>query len=394
MTLIPNKQPSNIIAVTGTSGKTSVASFYQQIVSMLGESIASIGTLGVVSNVAQSEFQDYSGLTTPGSTELRQILDKMHSLKIDNVIIEASSHGLKQSRMAGVKLKMAAFTSFSQDHLDYHGTMEDYLESKLLLFNSLLEPGSVAVINRDMSVSEKVIDVCNSRQLKVLTYGQNGEYIKVLRVQCENGKSIVEFTLDGRICQVSLNLFGDFQIHNALCALALVINSGFKKAQCLKVLSLLKPVPGRMERVGESNIFIDYSHKPEALEKALQILQTQKSSDSRVLLVFGCGGDRDKGKRRLMGEIASNNADMVFVTDDNPRTEVPDEIRKEIMRWCRGAIEIAGRKTAIETAISEMHRGDFLLIAGKGHEKYQIIGDKKIPFDEYEIVTRLLDGHI
>jgi UDP-N-acetylmuramoyl-L-alanyl-D-glutamate--2,6-diaminopimelate ligase len=380
------KQPVNIVAVTGTNGKTSVAHFYQQMLALLGQKVASIGTLGVISNM---ECGLHSELTTPGAIELHQILDGLYQHGVDNVILEASSHGLKQHRLDGIKFKAAAFTSFSQDHLDYHDSMDDYLRSKLRLFTDLLVHEGTAVINADMAESQQVVDACGQR--RVMTYGQAGETLRIERVVYQDGKSLVEFRLMNKSYSIQLNLLGEFQVYNSLCALLLAVAMGFDEQQCISALSPLRSVPGRIQQVDQSNVFIDFAHTPDGLEKTLKVMKV--NAKGRVIVVFGCGGDRDQGKRPVMGAIACKYADIVIVTDDNPRTEDPASIRQAILSQCTGAVEIGDRRQAIKHAVSLMKPDDLVLIAGKGHEQYQIIGTEKKPFDEYAIVKEVLDAH-
>lgn len=380
--------PKNIVAVTGTNGKTSVAYFYKQILEILGQSSASIGTLGVISSNNNDYFKKFETLTTPGISQLYFLLDKLSKNNVDNVIIEASSHGLHQRRMNGIKFNMGAFTSFSQDHLDYHENMDEYLNAKLVLFSEVLFNGAVSVINADMNVSSTVIDLCKNKGHKVLTYGEKGEYIKVDSIEFDSDRTRVRFILEGKQVDISIPVIGRFQIHNILCALSLAIQSGYDVVKCIDSLKSLHSVPGRMQLVRD-NIIVDYAHTDDALLKAMLAIKDIMKS-GKLIVLFGCGGDRDRKKRKLMGEVVNETADIAIITDDNPRTEDPAAIRKEIMKYCRNAIEVDGRKEAIKKAISLKGDNDFLLIAGKGHENYQIIGTKKTPFDDAEVVREIL----
>ncbi|MCH9753372.1 MAG: UDP-N-acetylmuramoyl-L-alanyl-D-glutamate--2,6-diaminopimelate ligase [Alphaproteobacteria bacterium] len=380
--------PKNIIGVTGTNGKTSVTYFYKQILDLIGEHVASIGTLGVVSNSNSDYFKKFETLTTPGISNLYYILDQLHKNNVENVIIELSSHGLHQRRMKGIKFNIGAFTSFSQDHLDYHKTMKEYLEAKKLMFSEILSPGSKAIINADMDVSADVVKLCKDKERKVFTYGDKGEYIKLLSLKFSCDVTKVRFTIGDDVVEIDIPVIGVFQIHNILCALALAIQSGYDKDKCIKALSSLHSVPGRMELVKE-NIIVDYAHTDDALLKAMLAIKEIMSS-GKLIVLFGCGGDRDKKKRKLMGEVVDKIADVAIVTDDNPRTEDPGTIRREIMRYCNNAVEVDGRENAIKKALELKGKEDFLLIAGKGHEDYQIIGAEKVPFDDAQMVRDFL----
>jgi len=379
--------PSNIVGVTGTNGKTSTTYFYQQLIKLLGEESASIGTLGVISTKNSEFFSKMETLTTPGISELYSLLNRLAKLGVNNVAMEVSSHGLDQNRVDGIKFNAGAFTSFTQDHLDYHGSMDEYLNAKMKLFLEVLAPKSVAIINGDMSVSSQVVELCKSKGHKVVTYGVKGD-IEIISAKFNHGFTEVEFRMDNKIYQVKLNVIGEFQVHNIICAFALAINTGFDKDKCLRALEKLHPVPGRMEIV-KGNVLVDYAHTDDALKKAMESIRSVMKG-GRMIVVFGCGGDRDKTKRKLMGQVVNEMADIAIVTDDNPRTEDPNAIRAEIMKYCPKGIEIAGREEAIKKAVDLKQKDDFILIAGKGHEKYQIIGTTKHPFDDVEVARVLM----
>jgi UDP-N-acetylmuramoyl-L-alanyl-D-glutamate--2,6-diaminopimelate ligase len=381
------EQPKNIVAVTGTNGKTSVACFYRQLIELLGYKSASIGTLGVMST--DGKVSQSMCLTTPPVGQIHKMLHQLKSHGIENVILEASSHGLDQDRIGRIKISTAAFTSFSQDHLNYHGSMENYLKAKLLLFSKVLQDNSIVVINNEMEIADQVIEVCKARGHRIYTYGKAADFLNILSIKYREGKSHVKFLLEGKNYNKSFNFMGDFQIYNILCALCLAIAKGFDKQRCLSVLNKLQLVPGRMEPVDGSNVFVDFAHTPDGLEKALTVLHENKAK-GRVIVVFGCGGDRDKGKRSKMGSVANKIADIAIVSDDNPRTEDPAAIRKEIMAHCPKAIEVGGREEAIKTAIEMMKPDDLLLIAGKGHEQTQIIGTEHFHFNDIEVARRYL----
>jgi len=378
------KLPNNIVGVTGTNGKTSTTFFYKQILGLLGEDSASVGTLGVVSSKDSEYFRSLGAdNTTPGVSQLYFILNKLALAGVNNVAMEVSSHGLHQRRVEGVKFKAAAFTSFTQDHLDYHADMEEYFQAKMKLFMELLEPGSVAVINSDMDVSERIFEMCKERGLHVVTYGSKGDYA-ILSSDFDGVHTKVKLSIRGKVHELKLSIIGDFQVNNIVCALALAVNTGFGEDACLKALAKVQPVRGRMEVVAE-NIIVDYAHTDDALEKAMLSIK-RVMRRGRLLVLFGCGGDRDKKKRKLMGEVVQRVADFAIITDDNPRTEDPKSIRREILRYCPNSLEVADRGEAIKKAIAIKKKEDFLLIAGKGHEDYQIIGKTKYPFDDAEVV--------
>jgi UDP-N-acetylmuramoyl-L-alanyl-D-glutamate--2,6-diaminopimelate ligase len=385
--------PENIAAVTGTDGKTSTAFFYKELLSAMHKKAAAIGTMGVLSNTNTDYFKKYDIITTPGTLELYKILSELKASEVNNICLEASSHGIIQKRLDFIPIKAAAFTSFGRDHLDYHKDINDYLNAKLRLFNHLLPSNGIAVINQDMQVSDKVIESCGKKE--VLTYGLKGKFIKIESIQYHNTKMSATLAIRGKTHKIHCNLFGDFQIQNLSCALALVHATGHSYAEAIDQIHHISSVPGRMQRVANFNIFIDYAHNPDALKKSLSILKYGISNkNGKAIVVFGCGGDRDKGKRSIMGEIADQLSDMVIITDDNPRTEDPSKIRQTIKDNCKKGIVIPGRDNAIEYAIKNMKDGDAILIAGKGHENYQILADKTIDFDDYKVAEHYANKHI
>ena len=373
------RQPETIVAVTGTSGKTSVAAFVREIWQALGKEAASIGTIGVVSR----PLTVYGSLTTPDPIALHELLDRLASNGVTNFAIEASSHGLDQKRLDGVRLAAGAFTNLTRDHMDYHATVEDYLKAKLRLFRDLLRDGAPAVIDADSAIAPQVIEAARARGLDVVTVGANAETIRLVSAERDGLSSALDLQFGGRSFRVNFPLAGDFQISNALVAAGLCIGTGSDADAVFDALQKLEGAPGRLERVGDSrgaSVFVDYAHKPDALEKALAALRL--FVPGRLVLVFGCGGDRDAGKRPIMGEIAARSADVVIVTDDNPRSEKPEAIRKQILAAAPLALEIGDRAAAIRAGVSMLLGGDALLIAGKGHETGQIIGDKTLPFSD------------
>jgi UDP-N-acetylmuramoyl-L-alanyl-D-glutamate--2,6-diaminopimelate ligase len=373
------RQPATIVAVTGTSGKTSVAAFVQQIWRSLGREAASLGTIGVVSR----PLIVYRSLTTPDPIELHQTLDRLAGAGVTHLAMEASSHGLDQKRLDGVRLAAGAFTNLTRDHMDYHPTVEHYLAAKLRLFRELLPRGAPAVVDADSDVASRVIEAARLSGLAVFSVGANGAAIRLASVARGGLASTIEIGFGGRRRRVALPLPGDFQVSNALVAAGLCIATGGEADAVFSALQSLEGAPGRLERIGEIRgavVFVDYAHKPDALEKALAALRPYIRG--RLILVFGCGGDRDAGKRPIMGEIATRCADVAIVTDDNPRSENPAGIRAQILAAAPGALEVGDRAEAIRAGVAMLKLGDALLIAGKGHEIGQIVGDRVLPFSD------------
>ncbi|WP_319797544.1 UDP-N-acetylmuramoyl-L-alanyl-D-glutamate--2,6-diaminopimelate ligase [Nitrobacter sp.] len=389
------RQPGTIAAVTGTSGKTSVAAFTRQIWQRLGHPAASIGTIGVVS----PSRNVYGSVTTPDPIALHRELDQLAGEGVTHLALEASSHGLDQRRLDGVRVRAAGFTNLSRDHMDYHPTVAHYLETKLRLFRELVEPDGVAVISADHDCSGTVIEAAVARNLPVMRIGRRGDgaHLGIRLVDAVIDGFAQRVTLEHAGCEriIHLPLVGEFQIENALVSAGLVIGTGGDADQVFAALEHLEGAKGRLELVGERNgapVFVDYAHKPDALAKALQALRPY--ARRRLVVVFGAGGDRDAGKRPLMGEIAVNNADAVIVTDDNPRSEDPAAIRAAILAAARDAREIGDRAEAIQTAIAGLQPGDALLIAGKGHETGQIVGDRVLPFSDHEAAAAALAARV
>ncbi len=379
------EQPANIAAVTGTNGKTSVASFTRQIWEADGLRAASLGTLGLEPPVMEGP----GGLTTPDPVALHHCLSDLARAGYDHLAIEASSHGLDQFRLDGLKVTAAAFTNLSRDHLDYHGDMASYREAKQRLFAELLIPGGAgtAVLNADVPESGHYAQSAEARRCHVLTYGREGKDIRLRAIEPETESQVLELTAFGKTRKLRLPLAGLFQAHNALAALGLAVATGVGPEDALAALEGLRPVHGRLEKVGETpsggQVYVDYAHTPDALASALQALRPH--SRGRLIVVFGAGGDRDPGKRPMMGAAAAENADLAFVTDDNPRSEDPAAIRRAILAAVPGATESDDRGRAIHDAVARLEAGDLLLIAGKGHETGQTIGDRILPFDDCEV---------
>jgi UDP-N-acetylmuramoyl-L-alanyl-D-glutamate--2,6-diaminopimelate ligase len=381
------RQPRTIAAVTGTSGKTSVAAFTRQIWSALGFSAASIGTIGIVSPKGET----YGSLTTPDPVALHRSLDALAGDGVTHLAIEASSHGLDQFRLDGLRIAAGGFTNITRDHLDYHPSFEAYLAAKLRLFDALLAPGAAAVIDVDHSHADAVFAAAKARGLSIMTVGRKATGIRLVQSSIDGFAQVLRLEHGGKEFEVRLPLVGEFQVENALVAAGLAIATGGDAAAVFPALESLKGAKGRLEFVGSSHgapIFVDYAHKPDALAKALDALRPYVSG--KLVVVFGAGGDRDRGKRPLMGAVAAENADRVIVTDDNPRSEDAGLIRAAILAEAKGATEIGDRREAIRSAIAELRRGDVLLIAGKGHETGQIIGDRIVPFSDHEAVAMAL----
>jgi UDP-N-acetylmuramoyl-L-alanyl-D-glutamate--2,6-diaminopimelate ligase len=381
------RQPATIAAVTGTSGKTSVAAFTRQIWSALGFEAASIGTIGVVT----PKREVYGSLTTPDPIALMRTLDELAGEGVTHLAMEASSHGLDQHRLDGVRVAAAGFTNLSRDHLDYHPSIDAYLAAKLRLFEALVVAGGTAVIDVDHEYSEKVVAAAKARGLKLITVGREGEGIGLLSTEINGFAQKLKVVHGGKQFTLSLPLVGEFQVENALVAAGLAIATGGAPDRVFAGLENLKGAKGRLDLAGEKDgapIFVDYAHKPDALAKALEALRPYVKR--KLVVVFGAGGDRDQGKRPLMGAIAAENADSVIVTDDNPRSENPTAIRAAILKASPGAIEIGDRDEAIRSAIAGLRKGDVLLIAGKGHETGQIIGNRTLPFSDHDAVAAAL----
>lgn len=383
------RQPRTVVAVTGTNGKTSVAHFAREIWAAIGQPAASLGTLGLVSPAGRRA----GALTTPDPVELHRDLAALAADGIDHVAIEASSHGLAQYRLDGVGVAAAAFTNLTRDHLDYHGDMEAYLAAKARLFTQLLQPEGVAVLNADASEFDRLAALCRERRHTVMAYGAaaTAELRLVEREARPFGQHLV-VTMSGTRREIDLPLVGAFQAMNVLAALGLVVATGTPAETVLPTLSRLPGVPGRLQFVGETRsgapVFVDYAHTPDALATVLSAVRPHAAGS--LVVVFGAGGDRDCGKRPLMGSVATAGADRIFVTDDNPRSEEPAAIRRAILAAAPNAVEIGDRRTAIETAIGELQRGDLLVIAGKGHETGQIVGDETLPFDDAVVAREAL----
>ena len=386
-------QPETVVAVTGTNGKTSVATFARQIWAAMGHDAASIGTLGI----EQSSGRRAGALTTPDAVTLHRELAALAAAGTQWTAIEASSHGLAQYRLDGVRLAAAGFTNLSRDHLDYHVSFEDYRAAKRRLFDELLPEGATAVLNADSPEVGPIAEACVERGCPIIDYGLAAGELRVVACAPDGDGQVVELVAFGHAMQIRLDLAGGFQVANALCAVGLVIGSGDDWEAAIEALETLQAPPGRLQLAARgpqgAPIYVDYAHTPDALAHALAALKPH--AKAALAVVFGCGGDRDPGKRPLMGETACRLADRVIVTDDNPRSEDAAAIRREVLAGCPGAREIGDRGEAIHVAISDLADGDVLVIAGKGHETGQIVGATVRPFDDVQVVrdaARALGG--
>ena len=376
------EKPKNIIAVTGTNGKSSVANFYFQILKNLKINSAAIGTLGIF----YKNKVKRTNLTTPDIITIHKELNFLKKNKIDNVCLEASSHGLHQNRLDGINFTAGIFTNFTQDHLDYHKNLKKYLQAKLSLFSSLLKKNSFAVLDTDIPEFSIINKICKKRKIKILSFGSRGNTIKLISHYYFGKKQIIKINFLNKIYNIKLNLIGDFQIKNVLAAILASYLSVKNPDQIINTLSKIKSATGRMQYVGnkkKSAVVVDYAHTPDALKKSLQTLA--KQFNKKVDVVFGCGGDRDKGKRYKMGEIADQFASKIYLTNDNPRSENPISIIKQIKKGCSRSKIILDRKVAIKSAINNLNTDSILLIAGKGHENYQIINNQKKYFSDQKV---------
>ena len=375
--------PETVVAVTGTNGKTSTVELTRQIWRMSGFHAASIGTLGVTT----ADEQVSTGLTTPDIVTFLSNMAGLAREGVTHAAFEASSHGLSQYRTEGLPVRAAAFTNLSRDHLDYHGTMEAYLEAKLRLFTEVVDEDGTAVIWMDDEASARVAELASERGLGLITVGTRGETLKLVKREPTQLGQTLTIEAEGKTHTVKLPLIGAYQAANALTAAGLVLATGGALAPTLDSLTRVQPVRGRLERAAISKtgapVYVDYAHTPDGLRAAIEALRPHATG--RLITLFGAGGDRDKGKRPEMGAVAVQLSDHVIVTDDNPRSEDAAAIRRDVLAGAPGATEIGGRREAIGAAIAEAKSGDIVLLAGKGHEQGQIIGDKVLPFDDVAV---------
>ncbi|MFN4225376.1 MAG: UDP-N-acetylmuramoyl-L-alanyl-D-glutamate--2,6-diaminopimelate ligase [Hyphomonas sp.] len=384
-------QPETVVAVTGTNGKSSTVDFARQIWSRAGFRAASMGTLGAIGPSGKIDI----GHTTPDPITIHETLKALAEQNVTHCAMEASSHGLDQHRLDGVDLSAVAFLNLSQDHLDYHATMEDYRDAKLKLFRSLAPKGVPAIVNSDSDQREVFEAAAREAGLAVVSFGWRGEDLWIDELMPKaTGQTLFLYWKDVEQKPVDLPLIGEFQALNALAAAALCLSLGMEFPAVAEGLANLKPVKGRLELVGKTEtgaaVFVDYAHTPDGLDVLLRAVRPHTAG--RLKVIFGCGGDRDAKKRPIMGEIASRQADDVIVTDDNPRSEDPSKIRAAVLGGAKGAREIGDRAEAIRTVIREMKKGDTLVIAGKGHETGQIIGKDILPFSDQDVALAALGG--
>jgi len=383
------EQVGTVIAVTGTNGKSSTVDFLRQIWQQAGLRAASLGTLGAIGPDGHIDL----GHTTPDPVAIHQTLQTLAQTGVTHAAMEASSHGLVQFRLDGVKLAAAAFTNLTQDHLDYHQTMADYRAAKMRLFSELLPAGCPAIINADSPEQSAFENAAHHAGLEIVSVGWRGRDLKIEELMPRATGQRLFISWRGEKAAIDLPLIGEFQALNALTAAGLALAGGLDLAQLSEAMPNLQPVKGRLEFVGQTQkgagIFVDYAHTPAGLDVLIRAARPHTAG--RLIIVFGCGGDRDKGKRPQMGEIAARHADRVIITDDNPRTEDAASIRRQILAATPGGLEIADRGEAIRQAIHELSAGDTLLIAGKGHETGQIIGDTVLPFSDQDTVRAALE---
>ncbi len=383
-----DRQPRTVVGVTGTNGKSSVAGFTRQIWAYLGHKSASMGTLGLDAD----GFDAGPSLTTPDPVTLHETLSDLARAGVDHLALEASSHGLDQHRLDGVHFAAAAFTNLTRDHLDYHKTDEAYLTAKLRLFRYLLPHDGAAILNADSPHFEAIAEVCRAAGHRIRSFGNQTSDLHIADLSALPDGLRLCVTIRGRSYETRLGLVGGFQAYNVLAALGLAVETGSDVAETFSALAHLRGVRGRMQRVGAlengAQVYVDYAHTPDALKTALTAIRPHVSG--RLHVVFGAGGDRDSGKRPMMGEVAAEHADHLIVTDDNPRREEPETIRRQVMAGCPGARDIGDRAEAIAAAVAQLAPGDVLMIAGKGHETGQIVGSTVLPFDDVIVAADII----
>ncbi len=383
------KKPLKIIAVTGTNGKSSVVNFFYQILNSSQVSAATIGTLGIFSK----KYKKKINLTSMDPLSLHKNLEILANNNIKNVILEASSHGLKQKRLDYLNIDTGIFTNLSHDHLDYHKNMKEYFNSKLYLFKNLLKKKSTIITDEDNKEFNTLKKISIRKNTKLLTVGKNSKNLKILDNKYDGEKQLIKIYFNSKVFNLEIPLIGYFQIKNLLLAVISALNCGLDEKRIFKKISKIKSISGRLECVsninGDSKIIVDFAHTPDALEQSLIALKKQFRKD--IIIVFGCGGERDKKKRIRMGKIAKKYCRKIFVTDDNPRNENPKKIRDEIIKGCKeNSVNIANRREAIKTAINEIRPNEILLIAGKGHEKTQDYGKKILNFSDKKEINKII----
>ena len=387
---INNKKPNNIVAVTGTNGKSSIANFYYQILNLNKIKVASVGTIGV----SGINYKKKNTNTTFDPVNLNKLLENLKTNKINNVILEASSHGLKQNRLDGLKFNIGIFTNLTRDHIDYHKTFKDYFNSKLILFKKLMKNNSYIIFDNDLKISSKLKEISKKNNIKNLSLGSKGSNLKFISHKFLNNNQEITFSLNKKLYKFSTSLIGKIQIKNLLMSILAAYKSNLSLKKIVKSINKIKPVPGRLEKIGNlknnSIVILDYAHTPDALKVCLKNLREQFKF-RKISLVFGCGGERDKPKRKIMGKIANDYCDKIYLTDDNPRNESPQKIRKEIKLKIKKnkLFEISSRKLAIKTAIKKIKSDEILVVAGKGHEEYQEYKTKKYFSDKDCIIETI-----
>jgi UDP-N-acetylmuramoyl-L-alanyl-D-glutamate--2,6-diaminopimelate ligase len=382
------RQPDNVIAITGTNGKSSTVDFLRQIWTYAGHAAASVGTLGAIGPKGRIDL----GFTTPDPISLHATLQGLADEGITHIAMESSSHALDQRRMHGVRLAAGGFSNLTQDHLDYHGTMGEYRAAKLRLFTDLLKPGQPAIVNADATEAAPFEAAAKEKGLDLKLVGWRGDYLKIVELWPKPASQRVDLRFENKTYPVEIPLIGEFQALNAVMAAGFALSLGENPQTVCEALAALKTVKGRMEHIGGTadgaHVFVDYAHTPDGLDVLLRAARPH--APGRIILVFGCGGDRDKGKRPLMGALAKKFADIVIVTDDNPRTEDAATIRQEVLVGCPDAMEIGDRGEAIAKAVSLLQKGDCLLIAGKGHETGQLVMGQVLPFSDQDTAAAAL----
>lgn len=382
------RQPAVVTAVTGTNGKSSTVDFLRQIWAHGGRAAASVGTLGAIGPKGRIDL----GFTTPDPIALHATLQGLCDDGVTHIAMESSSHALDQKRMHGVRLAAAGFSNLTQDHLDYHGTMNGYREAKLRLFTELLPPGAPAIVNADAIEAGAFEEAAKARGHDLKLVGWRGDYLKIIELWPKPASQRLDLRFGGKSHPVEVPLIGEFQALNAVMAAGFALSLGEEPSSVFEAMASLKPVKGRMEHVGGTadgaHVFVDYAHTPDGLDVLLRAARPH--APGRVILVFGCGGDRDKGKRPLMGALGAKHADVVIVTDDNPRTEDAAAIRKDVLSGVPSGLEIGDRGEAIRHAVAMLEKGDCLLIAGKGHETGQIVGRNVLPFSDQDTAAEAL----
>ena len=390
------KQPQHITAVTGTNGKTSICYMAAELASSIFGKSGYIGTLGFMQfeNGKIYKHNHENDLTTPDIFTLYRNLDELSRHGIQHVFIEASSVGIKQERMCGLDIGISCFTNFTRDHLDYHKTLEEYFHQKSRLFSELTNKNGIAILNADDSSFAKLTEICQTSGIKFIDYGKNAQHITLLSFK--SSLSGIEISTPLTTSPITSKLVGDFQVHNLLCVIAILSSLGVNIRTISKHIPSISAPCGRLQKIQNSrnlHVFVDYAHTPDALEKSITTLKNLVTENGKMFTLFGCGGNRDTGKRPIMGKIASDLSDFVFITDDNPRLENPTQIQNDIISGCthNNFATYPDREIAIKIAISTLKPNDILLIAGKGHENYQIIGTKKTHFSDIEIATKYIN---